>query len=114
MSGNEDYEVYRFRRPGKASLSYGLIFGNEMFVFDPAKNISAYQQFAEKHGCAITRTFETHRQADYISGSDPLRKQTGAEIIASPRVDKQGKKDVELFIYRALNIHKGGVPDEKV
>ncbi len=98
VSENENYEVYQFRRPGKASLSYGLISGNEMFVFDPAKNVSTYQKLAEKHGCAITRTFETHRQADYISGSDPLRKKTGAEIIA-PQPDF----DVARFPYTAVS-----------
>jgi len=94
LNENEDYEVFQFIRPAKASLSYGLIFGNEMFVFDPAKNVLAYQQLAEKHGCAITRTFETHRQADYISGSDDLRKKNGAEIIA-PQPDF----DVARFPY---------------
>lgn len=94
MNKNEDYEVYQFRRPGKASLSYGLICGNEMFVFDPAKNISTYQQLAEKNGCAITRTFETHRQADYISGSYHLQQENGAEIIA-PQPDF----DVARFPY---------------
>ena len=94
LNENEDYEVYQFIRPGKASLSYGLIYGNEMFVFDPAKNISTYQQLAEKHGCAITRSFETHRQADYISGSEHLQKKNGTEIIA-PQLDF----DVARFPY---------------
>ena len=51
-------------------------------LFDPAKNIAAYQRFADAHGCAIVKTFETHRQADYISGSPGLKKATGAEIMA--------------------------------
>ena len=29
------YELYQFRRPGKASCSYGLIFNSEMMIFDP-------------------------------------------------------------------------------
>lgn len=78
----DGYELYQFRRPGKASCSYGLICGKEMMVFDPAKNIAAYQAFAEDRGCAITHTFETHRQADYISGSPMLLKATGAAIMA--------------------------------
>lgn len=77
-----DYELYQFIRPGKASCSYGLIKGKEMMVFDPAKNISAYQDFAQKAGAAITKTFETHRQADYISGSFGLNQNAGAEIMA--------------------------------
>jgi len=78
----DGWELHQFRRPGKASLSYALTAGEEMFVFDPAKNTDAYRRFAEARGCAITRTFETHRQADYISGSDRLRREVGAEIVA--------------------------------
>ena len=88
------YTLHQFRRPGKASLSYALVSGREMYVFDPAKNIAAYSRFAEECGCRITRTFETHRQADYISGSDALRRQLGTEIVA-PRPDF----DVARFPY---------------
>ncbi|RTZ95162.1 MAG: MBL fold metallo-hydrolase [Deltaproteobacteria bacterium] len=93
-----NYEVYQFRRPGKASLSYVLESGREMFVFDPSKNVAFYQQFAKDHGCTITRTFETHRQADYISGSDRLRRDAGAEIVA-PQPDF----DVARFPYTAVS-----------
>jgi glyoxylase-like metal-dependent hydrolase (beta-lactamase superfamily II)/rhodanese-related sulfurtransferase len=82
LNDGEDYELYQFRRPGKASCSYGLVFGSEMMVFDPAKNVAAYQTFAEERGLAITKTFETHRQADYISGSPQLMTATGAKIMA--------------------------------
>ena len=76
------YELYQFRRPGKASCSYGLISGEEMMVFDPAKNVQFYLDFAREKGCRITKSFETHRQADYISGSDMLRRLALAEIVA--------------------------------
>jgi len=82
VNDGDDYELFQFRRPGKASCSYGLVFKKEMMLFDPAKNISAYRKFAEDRGCAIVHTFETHRQADYISGSQPLSRATGAQIIA--------------------------------
>ena len=84
VGAGEGYELYQFRRPGKASCSYGLISGTEMMVFDPAKNIDAYLDFAKDKGGTITKTFETHRQADYISGSDALRQRAGVEIIAPP------------------------------
>jgi len=94
LNDGADYGLYQFRRPGKASCSYGLVFGKEMMVFDPAKNIAEYQAFADAHGVAIVYTFETHRQADYISGSQPLNKATGAQIIA-PEPDFKGAK----FLY---------------
>ncbi|MCG6909647.1 MAG: MBL fold metallo-hydrolase [Deltaproteobacteria bacterium] len=82
VAGGADYELHQFRRPGKASCSYGLVCGEEMMVFDPAKNIAAYTEFAAEKGCNITKTFETHRQADYISGSMGLNKSLGVEIVA--------------------------------
>ena len=82
IGGDGSYELYQFRRPGKASCSYGLVSGKEMMVFDPAKNIDTYVNFAAERGLTITRTFETHRQADYISGSQKLGRENGAEIIA--------------------------------
>lgn len=91
VAKGNDYSLYQYRRPGKASLSYGLISGKEMMVFDPAKNAQFYTVFAESKGCTITKTFETHRQADYISGSNELRQTVGAEIIA-PENDFKGAK----------------------
>ena len=82
VNDEDGYELFQFRRPGKASCSYGLVSGREMMIFDPAKNIRTYQEFADERGCAITRTFETHRQADYISGSQSLLAAVGAEIMA--------------------------------
>jgi glyoxylase-like metal-dependent hydrolase (beta-lactamase superfamily II)/rhodanese-related sulfurtransferase len=91
VAEGQDYSLYQFRRPGKASLSYGLICGKEMMVFDPAKDAQFYIDFAKSKGCTITKTIETHRQADYISGSDALRRITGAEIVA-PDKDFEGAK----------------------
>ncbi len=82
IAKSDNYELYQFRRPGKASCSYGLISGQEMMVFDPAKNTQFYLDFAKTRGCTITKTFETHRQADYISGSNILRRGAGVEIVA--------------------------------
>lgn len=93
-----DYELYQFRRPGKASCSYGLICGKEMMLFDPAKNITAYQTFADEKKCTITKTFETHRQADYISGSPMLQQTLGTEILVPP-ADFQGA----AFDYTSVN-----------
>jgi len=89
VAAGSDYELYQFRRPGKASCSYGLVCGKEMMLFDPAKNIAAYQAFADKKGCLITKTFETHRQADYISGGPMLQQTLGTEVLVPP-ADFQG------------------------
>lgn len=77
------YELYQFRRPGKASCSYGLVFGGEMMLFDPSRNIEFYQKFAADHGVRIVKSFETHKQADYISGSPALARMHGVEMLGN-------------------------------
>jgi glyoxylase-like metal-dependent hydrolase (beta-lactamase superfamily II)/rhodanese-related sulfurtransferase len=102
LVGSPDgYKLYQFIRPGKASCSYGLIYGDEMAVFDPSRNIEFYQNFARENGCKLVKTFETHLQADYISGSRQLALNTGARIVAHPN-DFQGA----AFDYTALNDHE--------
>lgn len=83
------YTLYQCIRPGKASCSYLLISGNEAMVFDPSRNTEAYQRLAEQHGSKIIRTFETHRQADYISGGPKFAEETGC-IMTVPMADFEG------------------------
>jgi rhodanese-related sulfurtransferase len=84
VSGDEEkYSLYQFVRPGKASCSYMLIYKDEAMVFDPSRNIDIYKALARQHGSNIIRSFETHRQADYISGSPRLAKEKGCKMMAS-------------------------------
>ena len=83
VASDDGYKLYQFIRPGKASCSYGLLYEDEMVVFDPTRNANFYQNFAKENGCKIVKTFETHLQADYISGSKQLSLDTGAKIIGN-------------------------------
>ncbi|MFH1214925.1 MAG: MBL fold metallo-hydrolase [Pseudomonadota bacterium] len=78
---NVSYKLFQVVRPGKAACSHLLIHGQEAMVFDPSRNIDFYIDFAAKHGAKIVKTFETHRQADYISGSIAIAAKTGATIM---------------------------------
>ena len=98
IASQNGYKIYQFIRPGKASCSYGLIYDNEMVVFDPSRNIDFYQSFASENGCKLIKTFETHLQADYISGSRQISSNTGAQIIGHEN-DFQGA----AFEYTAVN-----------
>jgi len=97
IASQKDYKLYQFIRPGKASCSYGLICQDEMAVFDPSRNTDFYQGFAAENGCKLVKTFETHLQADYISGSRQLSSSTGAQIIGNQN-DFQGA----AFEYKAV------------
>ncbi len=81
-SPEADYTLYQVIRPGKAACSHLLISGRQAMVFDPSRNIDFYISLAREHGAEIVKTFETHRQADYISGSIQLARETGATIMA--------------------------------
>ncbi len=95
------YRLFQFIRPGKASCSYGLIVADEMAVFDPSRNVDFYEQFAKDNGCRIVKTFETHLQADYISGSRQLSEKTGAEILGQA-------EDFQLAVYPYTPVRDGG------
>ena len=77
---SEGFELWQFIRPGKASLSWGLISEGEMTIFDPSRNVDFYQAFAKERDCKITQTFETHLQADYISGSRFIAVAEGSKV----------------------------------
>jgi len=97
VASGSGYELYQYIRPGKASCSYGLIYEDQMAVFDPSRNTRFYQNFANEHGARIIKTFETHLQADYISGSRQIFFDSGARIVAH----KNDFKDA-TFEYKSL------------
>jgi len=97
VASGSGYELYQYIRPGKASCSYGLIYEDQMAVFDPSRNTRFYQNFASEHGARIIKTFETHLQADYISGSRQIFFDTGARIVGH----KNDFKDA-TFEYKSL------------
>jgi glyoxylase-like metal-dependent hydrolase (beta-lactamase superfamily II) len=81
VASDDGYKLFQFIRPGKASCSYGLISNDEMVLFDPSRNVDFYQTFAENNGARIIKSFETHLQADYISGSKQIAADRGAQIL---------------------------------
>lgn len=83
LNPGEEYQLYQFIRPGKASCSYGLQNADELMLFDPSRNTDFYLEFARKNNCRLIKTFETHLQADYIAGSKILSTQTDAEFLAN-------------------------------
>ena len=72
------------------------------------------KKFADERDCAIVKTFETHRQADYISGSQSLNRSTGAAIMAPEQDFKEAVfnytqvKDGDVFTF------SNGGPEVKV
>jgi hydroxyacylglutathione hydrolase len=50
------------------------------YVVDPLEDIEPYLQIAKNDGIKITHIFNTHVQADHISGDRKLADKTGAKI----------------------------------
>ena len=50
------------------------------YVVDPLENIEPYMKIAKDDKIDITHIFNTHVQADHISGDKKLAKETGAKI----------------------------------
>jgi glyoxylase-like metal-dependent hydrolase (beta-lactamase superfamily II) len=69
-----------------------------MVVFDPSRNAQFYEDFANEHGARIIKTFETHLQADYISGSKRIHSETGAQIVGHQNDFKDA-----VFDYKSVN-----------
>jgi len=99
---NDRFVLYQFVRPGKASLSYGLLCKKELFVFDPSRMSGFYLDFAKKHDLKLTKVFETHLQADYISGNRSIANAVKAEIIAH-------EGDFSLAVFEYSSIEDGDI-----
>jgi len=109
----DDYSLYQFIRPGKASCSYGICAGGEMMIVDPSRNVDFYIDFAKSKNCSITKTFETHLQADYIAGSREIAEKTGAEFIGGVDFDGTAAGHTAAIDNKIYEFSKGG-PDVKL
>jgi hydroxyacylglutathione hydrolase len=72
--------VERIESPGVAHLSYLLGDGGVAAVIDPRRDCEIYVQKASAAGQRISFILETHRNEDYVVGSQELAARTGAEV----------------------------------
>ena len=66
--------LLQISRPARGCLSYLLASGGEAMVVDPARHIEVYTRLAAERGWRITSVFDTHLQADHLSGGVALAK----------------------------------------
>lgn len=79
--------LQKIKSDGIAHLSYILGDGMEAAVIDPRRDCRVYADIAAQNGMKITRIFETHRNEDYVIGSQDLSKMTGASIYHGKALD---------------------------
>ena len=65
---------------GISHISYLIGSGSEAAVIDPRRDCECYLEIAQRNDLVITHIFETHRNEDYVIGSQELANLCGAEI----------------------------------
>ena len=72
----------QFLHEERSCLSYmiGCPAQGVVFVVDPQTDIDLYVTTAQKYSLKITHIFETHVQADHLSGASKLSQKTGAKV----------------------------------
>ncbi|MEN8190071.1 MAG: MBL fold metallo-hydrolase [Thermodesulfobacteriota bacterium] len=111
---SDGYQLYQFIRPGKASCNYGLIKDDEIMFFDPSRNVDFYLDFAKEKGCRVTKTFETHLQADYIAGSRMIAEKTGCDFFGNEDDFKGTKTGYRNLTDGEIHNFSSGGPEVKV
>lgn len=92
---------------GLAHNSYLIGSGQKAAVIDPRRDCGIYLEIAGRHECTITHIFETHRNEDYVTGSQELRERCGAAIFHGSRMDfpyGNPVKDGDRFTFGTLEI----------
>ena len=77
------FEIWQLNRRGKGCLSYVIRCGTEAVVVDPSRHVGAYERFVERLGARIVWVFDTHVQADHLSGGPELARLSGASYFVA-------------------------------
>ena len=70
----------RIEAEGLAHYSYLLGVGGDAVIIDPRRDIDVYLEFLARTGLRLRHVLETHRNEDYLSGSNELGERTGAQV----------------------------------
>ena len=98
----------KIKSEGIAHLSYILGDGLEAVVIDPRRDWRIYTEIAAHQGVRISRIFETHRNEDYVVGSQDLARWTGASIHHGKALDfayGQAVAEGDTFALGDLRLH---------
>jgi glyoxylase-like metal-dependent hydrolase (beta-lactamase superfamily II) len=101
------YQVYRI---AKGCISHVLISGNEAVVIDAVRHLDQIRALLERHGARLKYVFDTHLQADHVSGGRGLAREAGCPYLICP-ADVAGAAypyqpliDGEQFIFGASRL----------
>lgn len=77
------FDIWQFNRRGKGCLSYVIRCGTEAVVVDPSRHVWEYERLVERLGARIVWVFDTHVQADHLSGGPELARLSGASYFVA-------------------------------
>lgn len=81
---SERLTLLQISRPARGCLSYMVASGGEAMVVDAARHIDTYTRIAKERGWRITTVFDTHLQADHLSGGITLARALGVDYWLHP------------------------------
>lgn len=110
----------RIKSEGLAHNSYFIGSGSVATVIDPRRDVQCYLDLALRYGLKIKYVIETHRNEDYVIGSQQLAKAVPVEIYHGPNLDwKYGEilkdgQELRLGKLNLLVMHTPGHTDESL
>jgi len=72
----------RIKTPGVAHNAYIVGSKGIAVIIDPRRDVDEYLQIARKNKLQIKYVLETHRQEDFVLGSDQIREVTKAQVVS--------------------------------
>ena len=77
--------LWQALRFGRGCLSYVVADGENAVVVDPHRGLDVYRRLLEREGLHLRAVFDTHLQADHVSGAPALARDAGVGYHASLR-----------------------------
>jgi len=74
------YQVYRI---AKGCISHLVISGNEAVAIDAVRHLAEIRSLLARHGARLKWVFDTHLQADHVSGGRELAQEAGCPYLIS-------------------------------
>ena len=99
----------KIKTPGLAHLSYFIATNGVAIVIDPKRDIDDYLRLAIEHNAQIKYVIETHRQEDFVIGSNELHEKTGAKVVGG-RHPIFNHCDIQLEDGEFFKIYHGCIP----
>jgi glyoxylase-like metal-dependent hydrolase (beta-lactamase superfamily II)/rhodanese-related sulfurtransferase len=82
---DRNLKIWQIRRISKGCMTYVISYFNDAVVVDPpCSSAASIFEIAKKNNLRIRALVETHRQADHMSASMSIARETGAKLYLSP------------------------------